>query len=202
MIKINLLGAQSATVAARSSVFTNITQTLMSPTESSGVGDVVMKLIVALGPVLLCVGSEQWIVGNKQQELSRVQNELSSKQAEIEAKKKDVEQVQRFKADRAQLDLRMNTIRNLSKARLKNVKALDAIQNVIPTRVWLTYLKLEENKVDLKGKAMEDADISTFMKGLDENIYFSQIQLINSESRTSSDGTLKEFTIAASLENL
>jgi len=210
MIKINLLGSGggsgggggATTYQTRSSVFSNMTQTLMSPAQGTGTGDVILKLIVAIGPLIACIGAEQWMVGNKQQELTRIQNELASKQAEIEAKKKDVEQVKRFKADKAQLELRMNTIRDLSKARLKNVKALDAIQNVIPTRAWMTSLKVQDNKVDIKGRAMEDSDVSAFMKGLEENIYFSQVQLINSQSVTTENGVLKEFSIATSLENL
>lgn len=203
MIRINLLGEQATQVVSGKSIITNLTQTLMAPSQAGGgAGDVLLKIIVAIGPVIACVSAEQWIVGNKQQELSRIQNELNSKQAEIESKKKDVEQVQRFKADKAQLDLRMNTIRTLSKARLKNVKVLDAIQNIIPTRVWLKTLRLEESKVDVKGQAMEDNDISGFMKGLDENIYFGNVNLVDSRSEKTADGTLKTFEISASLENL
>jgi type IV pilus assembly protein PilN len=203
MIRINLLGEQATQAVSGKSIITNLTQTLMAPSQAGGgAGDILLKIIVAIGPIIACIGTEQWIVGNKQQELSKIANELASKQAEIESKKKDVEQVQRFKADKAQLDLRMNTIRTLSKARLKNVKVLDAIQNIIPTRAWLSSLKLEENKVDVKGKAMEDNDISAFMKGLEENIYFGNVNLINSSSVKTEDGTLKDFDIAASLENL
>ncbi len=203
MIKINLLGKGMSTPTTGRSAITNFTQSLMSPREASkGHLDVAMKLIVALGPLIACVGTEQWMVGNKQQDLDRVRGELTAKQAEIEAKKKDVEQVQRFKADKAQLDIRMNTIRNLSKARLKNVKALDAIQNIIPTKAWLMGLKLDESKVDLRGRAMEDNDISSFMKGLEENIFFSQVLLISSSSAKTEDGVVKEFNIAASVENL
>jgi type IV pilus assembly protein PilN len=206
MIRINLLGNNKSSApkgdSARS-MLTNFGTSIMSQPDSSGGSlDILFKIGLLITPVLLLYGYQEVEVGNKQNLLNDTKRKLEKVTAELATKKTEVDKVERFKADKKQLEERVATIKSLSRARLKNVKALDAIQNILPTKAWLTKLVLNDKKVELFGKAIEDNDISSLMQGLEENIYFMQVVLISSEQSRGQDGVVKSFNVSASMENL
>ncbi|MGE3974269.1 MAG: PilN domain-containing protein [Bdellovibrionales bacterium] len=206
MIRINLLGGGGTSVGAAESAksaISNLGTTLISPTDTEGgMGDVLLKFMFLFLPVMFLYGYQETEVGKKQNQVEDVRRNLERVSAELKSKKVEVDKVERFKADKTQLEQRVSTIKELSKARLRNVKALDAIQNIMPTKAWLTRLVLNDKKIDLQGKAIEDTDISALMQGLEENIYFMQVVLISSEQSRSADGVVKSFNVSASMENL
>ena len=90
----------------------------------------------------------------------------------------------------------------MSKERLKNVKSLDALQGIIPSKAWLTEAKILENKIEISGMATDDLVISDFMQDLTKSIYFTHVVLESSEEVKRDEGVVKQFKIKCNLENL
>jgi len=206
MIRINLLGGKathSTEVSSETMAGAGFSDTVVaSDVSSPGTLDVVIKLIIALGPLVAIYGFQEFNLSTIRSDISVRQAELTRLKAEVESKKENVKLVEKFKADKIQLQKRIETIKLLSSARLRNVKALDAIQSVIPTKVWLTKLAIKDKEISMSGAAIEDNEISAFMQNLEDNIYFQQVELVSSQQKKNKEGTIKEFSLNTQLENL
>jgi Tfp pilus assembly protein PilN len=82
--------------------------------------------------------------------------------------------VKKFTDEKNRIDGQLETIRGLMRNRLREVKALDALQNVVPTRLWLTRITIDSGKVKLEGKALDDGAIDTFKGSMMSSPVFSQ----------------------------
>ncbi len=107
-----------------------------------------------------------------------------------------------FKKEKERVQVQIDTIKSLSKERLKNVKALETIQNLIPEKAWLTLLKIDENRAVFEGNAVDDKIVADFMAALEDNIYFANVRLIKSADQQSKDGTVKGFVIECGMEGI
>ncbi len=158
-------------------------------------------LLLAL-PIIAVFGFRQYNAFMARSEISKLEvkaKELSAKLKELEPAVKEVE---KFKEEKRKLDSQLDIIKQLSKERLKNVKSLDALQNLIPQKAWLTAIRVKENKAELDGFAVDDIVVSEFMQALENSIYYANVSLVTSEEFKKEAGTIKKFVIKCNLENL
>lgn len=164
-----------------------------------GAVEILVKMVLFLLPTLLLYGYEQYNLGIKEEAVASAQARLTSIQNQITALKPEVEAVESFQQEKKKLDERLNTIKNLSKARLTAVRSLDALQDIIPKKTWLTELNLKPNKLELTGGAVDDEQIGLFMESLKKSIFFSQPSLLSSKLKQTPEGSIKEFKVEVQL---
>lgn len=111
-----------------------------------------------------------------------------------------VQNIKRVKEDEAKLQTRIATLERISKDRYREIKVLDLVQQVIPEKVWLTRLEMNNGKVQLSGYAMSDFEISGFLEVLTKSVYFTEVILQNSSEQTFDNLNLRKFEIVASTE--
>lgn len=207
MIRVNLLQSYTGT--------TKVSPTgTVIPGESAASGggglrsssqeqaEAIGKIVLLFVPLVLVVSFEFYNTGELQRKETLVSAELATARAKIETLKPQVEAVKRFQENKQELESKIGAIRTISKERLKNVKALDNLQAIIPPKVWLTELTIKGTLVTMKGAAIEDIDVSQFMASLDESVFFSNVVLKSVESDRTKTGVLKKFTIEVQLENI
>jgi len=68
-------------------------------------------------------------------------------------------------------------IDKLEKGKRGPVRVLDELSNAIPKRVWLVSFKEGAGNLSMTGAAIDNADISEFMRALQKSPYFSDVQL-------------------------
>lgn len=212
MIKVNLLNSYTggtAIVSPSGTVVPSRTEDMSGGSvykapraAASTQVEAVMKIIGVFIPLVLLIGYETYNTDQLKADEAKVAAELAAAQARVETLKPQVEAVKQFQENKAQLESKINVIRTISRERLKNVKALDALQNIMPAKCWLTELKVRGSMVSMKGLAIEDVDVSQLMAGLEESVYFANVSLKGVESSRDKDGVLKKFEIDVFLENL
>jgi Tfp pilus assembly protein PilN len=94
----------------------------------------------------------------------------------------------------------MKIMKALSRTRLRELKALDFLQTMIPERVWLNSLDYIDEKFRLKGLALTDDDLTDLIQALDKSSFFSEVVLLQAKETTSRDGTLKNFELTTTIE--
>jgi len=204
MIRVNLLRDATGGGAvghAASGIALEQTSTTLREEKGAEV-DIIIKLALVLLPVALTVAYRNYQIGERkslQVQLQTQTDELNQKLRTYEPGLKDIE---KFQEEKRKLDNQLMVIKQLSKERLKNVKSMDALQGLIPARAWLTALKINENKVELEGRATDDLVISDFMKDLEASIYFANVTLNSSEELKTGEGAVKAFRIECVLQNL
>ncbi|MEQ1877420.1 MAG: PilN domain-containing protein, partial [Bdellovibrionia bacterium] len=165
-------------------------------------GEALLKIVMLFVPMIFVISYEYYNTGELQRKNAQVSAELAAAKSKIETLKPQVEAVKKFQENKKELESKIGVIRTISKERLKNVKALDALQALMPPKAWLQELSIKENLVVLKGMAVEDIDVSQLMAGLEESVYFAGVNLKSVESKRDKDGVLKTFNIEVFLENM
>lgn len=196
MIKVNLLKAK-VPIQVESQQTQGFT-VQGGATESTPKDKVVKVLVMILGIVALMVYEKINIDALKSQNQSyATQNvQLTQELQKIEASAGQLEQL---KKENEKLQEKLKILTNLSKNRLKELKALDNLQNFIPEGVWLESLEYDGDQVLFKGFATNDRDLNTFVESLERSTYFKDIILSKAIEQQKDSGAVKEFEINSAL---
>ena len=127
------------------------------------------------------------------QEYSQLEQQLTKDKAALD----------RFKSSESEakvLEDKLSIIRKLSRTRLRDVKALDYIQEIIPDKVWLKQLNIDQEVVKISGFSMLDEDLSNFIQTLDRSAFFQEVLLTQAQEVATKSGSYKQFDISARLE--
>jgi len=160
------------------------------------------RIFILIVPIVAVFAFRQFNAFQARSEVSKLEKKSQELQVKLKELEPAVKEVEKFKEEKKKLDSQLDIIKQLSKERLKNVKSLDALQNLIPQKAWLTAVKVKENKVEMDGLAIDDIVISEFMQALENSIFYANVGLVNSEEYKKDLGTIKKFTIKCNLENL
>jgi type IV pilus assembly protein PilN len=119
---------------------------------------------------------------------------------DIRRLKVDTRDVNKFKAEKEDLQRRLNIIYNLQRAKTGPVRVLDELSISIPGKLWLTSLKEKDGRMELKGLAMDNPTIAQFMTNLEKSGAIKNVELVVSQQMERKDITLKEFTLTCEVD--
>lgn len=155
MIKINLLPVKAA--------------------KKRGTGQkqlvVFLLLFVALLAVLF------FMYQGKQSQLQTVVNSRMEIEKEIAKHKQYIKDLEKFKAQKAALEQKLEVIKSLRQNKETPVTYLEEISRLIPNKVWLEGLKNAGGSIVISGWATDHQDIATFMSALQQSKFFVNVKL-------------------------
>lgn len=199
MIEVNLLrGFSQDAAAVNDSTFTMNTN-MTGQKVVFDAKDIAIKVVLLIIPVLIVMGYEKYDEQKGKVKLNFIRNEVNKLTASLGKYGKQVQEVRRIQEEKKRLDGRINTIVDLSKDRLTNAKALNALHEVVPPEAWIEDMSINQGAVIFKGKATDDLTVSQFLRNLNESIYFEDVSLKSTKERSSSSGVVKAFEIHAKL---
>ena len=97
------------------------------------------------------------------------------------------------------IEKKIQIVHQLSKVRLREIKALDSIQSIVPEKVWLSNISYNGSEVTMSGGAIDGSDLASFIEFLEENVLFKNIILKQSQIITDSRGTYEQFSMTLNL---
>jgi Tfp pilus assembly protein PilN len=202
MIKVNLL--RDATNVGIKKEGTFNTKISDGTRIESGMNnkDLAMKIGALAVPVLISMAALHFVENSKKGDLEILKAQTAKKGNEVKALATEIEAVGNFKKEKERLQVQIDTIKTLSRERLRNVKALEALQSLMPEKTWLSSLKITDNKVEFEGYAADDKDVADLMAALEENIYFSNVRLIKTSEQENKNGVVKQFMVESSMEGM
>lgn len=86
-------------------------------------------------------------------------------------------------------------IDKLEKGKRGPVRVLDEMSSSIPKRVWITSFREQGGTLSLTGSAIDNADISEFMRALQKTPYFTDINLKFTQADLKDGATVYNFEI-------
>ena len=126
--------------------------------------------------------------------------ERQKKQAENQAQIKNLEtiigEVNQLDKQKQRLLNQLAVIDKLEKGKRGPVRVLDEMGGSIPKRVWITSFREQGGQLSLTGSAIDNVDISEFMRALQKTPYFSDINLIYSQADFKGGVTVYNFEIS------
>ena len=190
MIRINLLSVEKPIAATASS----------GPKFSLNLSDKAGP-IAALFVLAGCSGYIALDYLNLQQQDAALHQELIAARAEKARLQPILREVERFEAQKRDLQQRVNLIEELRQNQVGPVHLLDQISRSMPDRLWLTDMKQTGNDVTLDGKTSTLSSLADFVANLEASGYFAKpVEITNSEEEKSNDTDLIKFTVKATFE--
>jgi len=201
MIKFNLLRDRAAKAAKGTETEINYDTTFETKVggDSTGSRDMLTKIVVLalLTGVLMMyesynIGELRTKVAQGNAEKKRVETELAQKKP-IEAKARELQkQIQ-------DIETRIKAIKDLSKVRLREIKAIDYLQNIIPEKLWFTLLEFDGNSLKIEGGTTSDDQLNRFLDDMESKSIFKNVILLRSIEQKNKEGTIKVFTITSTV---
>jgi type IV pilus assembly protein PilN len=102
---------------------------------------------------------------------------IAEADAEIKRLEKIIGEVKELDQQKSRLLNQLSVIDKLEKGKRGPVRVLDEMSTAIPKRVWLSAFKESGGVLSITGAAMDNSDISEFMRALQKSVYFSDVQL-------------------------
>lgn len=124
-------------------------------------------------------------------ELKRVEEQVAEAQKEVDELKPIIEEVERFKRKKAELDHKIQVIKDLKRNQRGPVQVLDQVSRALPELLWLDSLEMNKNRVELKGRAFNNSAVEALITSLDNVPEFDEPELVE----TKRDGQVYRFGI-------
>ena len=109
--------------------------------------------------------------------LADQEKKIADSEAEIKRLEKIIGEVKELDQQKSRLLNQLAVIDKLEKGKRGPVRVLDELSNAIPKRVWLTKFAENGGTLAMTGAAIDNADISEFMRALQKSPYFTDVQL-------------------------
>ena len=132
------------------------------------------------------------------------QNELLRKEiVKLDAQIADIQDLENRKQ---RLVARMEIIERLQRKRPEIVHLFDELTRTVPEGVYLTNIKENANKLELRGVAQSSTRVSTFMRNIDASVWMDnpQLQVVEAAKDSPTGGssfTLTVDTVGVNLED-
>jgi type IV pilus assembly protein PilN len=126
------------------------------------------------------------------------QNERNAMiEAEIAVLDKQIAEIDGLENQKRQLIARMEIIETLQRSRPEIVHVFDEIVRVLPEGVYLTSLKQNGTKIELRGVAQSSTRVSAFMRNIDNSQWLADPSLRIVETKGNAAQRGAEFTLFA-----
>ena len=147
-----------------------------------------LKIVAMLLPAIAAYAYQKYDAAAQEAETQAIRAQAVETQGKV-AKLGDVgPKVEKFRADQKRLAAQLGTLKGLSRLRLREVKALDAIQNVMPQKTWLTNIRFDPNVVNLQGYATSEEGYPELQRAL-EGSMFRDVEPKNSSQEAAAAGS-------------
>ena len=113
---------------------------------------------------------------------------------------KQIAEILALDQEKQRLVARMQVIEQLERSRAEVVHLFDQIVKTLPDGVYLTSIKQNERKVELRGVAQSSSRVSNYMRNIDASDWMTEPALAILETKGSGDGG-SDFTLSATQEN-
>ena len=147
--------------------------------------------------LVLAFGVHQFV----RAELSATKERTAALNQQLTQFKPQQDQVEAFKAKKADIQQKLSVIERLERSRSGPVHILDELASRTPERVWLTQLAANNGQIELKGMSLDNELVALLLTSLNDSQYFTNVELKETELQLVDSLKLNTFRIVARLES-
>jgi type IV pilus assembly protein PilN len=149
--------------------------------------------IAAAAAIGLCVLIHGAVVAQIADQRSKV----VAAEEELKKLEKTLKQVKRFRAEKAEIERKLEVIARLEASRTGPVRIMDEVASRIPERMWLKSMRLQGGTLEMHGFGIDNETIAAFLTSLEESKQLANVELLESKLKQSKGLNLNEFKIKA-----
>lgn len=133
--------------------------------------------------------------------------QLEAKLAKLKEKTKEVRELEARKEELGRITLAIAT---LKKKQEGPVHILDDINKALPEKIWIRDINEKGQTMRIEGMTLTDADLVSFMRLMEQSLYFDRIDLVDSVSvplmqittYTSFNGKFTRYVVRGEKDNV
>ncbi len=156
MIRINLLAEGRRPVIARKA----------KPKFSLGDQDPSAYILAAGILLAALIAGGQWFLLSR--EIKGLDGRISVAQAEVDALRPILQEVEDFKAKKAELQRKIDVITELTLLQEGPVHIMDKVSRALPELLWIRTMNVRGRRVEVAGTAFNTTAIAAFIENLDK----------------------------------
>ncbi len=155
----------------------------------------IYQLVAMSGGILLTIVVAVSVHFAYQNTLEAQDKKITDADAEIKRLEKIIGEVKELDGQKQRLLNQLAVIDRLEKGKRGPVRVLDEMSNSIPKRVWLVDFKEAGGVLSMRGAAIDNADVSEFMRALQKSPYFSDVTLKFTQADTREGVQIYSFQV-------
>lgn len=164
----------------------------------SGKGSIAGLLL----PIAIVAGVLVAIVGtvvHQQAQIHMLAGEVARVEEESRALAPQIAMVERLSRERADLDMRLSLIDQLSRGRFDSVRLVDELDRSVPDHMWVASMMGDGSTITLEGITFSNLIIADFMIRLDRSPLFSNVALGQSSRGIINEVDVVQFKLTMNL---
>ncbi|MDI6775639.1 MAG: PilN domain-containing protein [Syntrophales bacterium] len=132
--------------------------------------------------------------------ISNLEKEVKDREERLVVLTKVIGDIEAFKADKKDLEKKLDIIKTLEENRLVPVRMLDELTTLVPTKdLWLEKFSEKGKDLRIEGVARDNIAVARFMKNLELSNYIKSVDLISSRQTEISGIKLQQFILTCAL---
>lgn len=132
-------------------------------------------------------------------DVTGAQELLAETQRQIDSYQGQLERVERFRADKEQIERKLDVIERLERSRSGPVRVMDEVATHAPERLWVTRLETKGPSVTLEGLSLDYELVAVFMTALSSSPLFRGVELQETRATEFEGFKLNEFKLSAQI---
>ncbi len=190
MIRINLMPLEERGQKAR-----KVKKHKAGGAKSGGPAGLLFPLAIVAGVLVAIVGT----IVHQQAQIHMLAGEVARVEEESRVLAPQIAMVERLSRERADLDMRLSLIDQLSRGRFDSVRLVDELDRAIPDHMWLSTMMGDGSAITLEGVTFSNLIIADLMIRLDRSPLFSNVALGSSSRGIIDEVDVVQFKLTMNL---
>lgn len=162
MIKINLLSEGKRTAVRKA-------KPAASLLEGKDIGQYLIVVGLLIGA--LASGYSWWTIKEK---IADQEEEIAAARSEVEALGAVIQEVEDYKAKKAELERKIGIINDLKANQKGPVRVMDYISRSLPELLWIDRMTMNATTIVVEGRAFNTNAVAAFIENLDRVLEFEE----------------------------
>jgi type IV pilus assembly protein PilN len=129
--------------------------------------------------------------------ISNLKSQIKDSEALLVDLDKKIGNLEKFKANKKELEQKLGVIATLEENRLAPVKTLDNLALLVPSNdIWLVKITQKDDNIKIEGVGRDNIVVADFMKDIEKFDPIKSVDLISSKNTEISGITLQQFNFA------
>lgn len=136
-----------------------------------------LMILAVTAAIILVLGYWSYLLASKKSDLA-LEESLTSQQ--LTALKKSVKEVDGYEKSRAELEQKLNTIRDLERRKVPLTPLLNELNALLPKTVWFTSLSVSGASFSIDGMARDSrTNVQSFVDRVGASPLFAEVKLVD-----------------------
>jgi type IV pilus assembly protein PilN len=133
--------------------------------------------------------------------VSALDTKLKESQEKLKTLEAKVGDLDKYKSQIAEFELKLGVIRTLEENRIYPVKMFDDLAMQVPQKsIWLTKIGQSQDSLTLEGVGRDNIVVAGFMKTIENFPAIQSVDLVSSKKVEIADTTLQQFIFSCKLK--